>query len=1242
MSKYNTIQKALNSTDPATFQQICNAYLNHLYPGYLHSVGSVPGKQKTRRGKPDAYIYRKDGKYILSEVTTQDPKNKSGFGKKLTRDVNDLMDIKQHGIEINDVECIVSFAGTSTLGLDINHQLIASAREKGFELSIIGHDSIIPYLMAAGASVAMDLLGILPDTGQIIDRKRFLDLYGRKKIATNLENQLFGRENELKSLLNAFKSKDCILVKGAPGVGKTKLAIEAVEQFISQFPEYTVYYIYQTAGSIIHDLPSYIDPAKKYILVVDDANRQIENLLSVMAKQTLSKDSTIKIVMTVRDYAKETIYRAFGDTDIFELTIDRLSAEEIYQILSAEEPNLESRVKDLIYNVTGGNARLALMALKVYKEQGIDALSGAAEIFEGYFRSIEYENPILADTDTLLTISLLSFFGTVDFTAQSEIKNIVAAGITIEKFISKCLELQDIEIVDVYRDSTAKINEQVLSTYFFYLAIFKKKVIPFSFFVNRYFGDYKNRMRDSFEGACRAFGSEKVFSIAKADLQNYWAAIKEDKNKALDFIDVFGKYFPDYALSAFYSLTQDLHQQESISLHFLIERKFHPATTTARDNDLSTLPQLFYSHDHHIIATAFELSLQYIGKRPGSFKPLFSILLECFTPDWEDFNSGLTRQHLIFDLLVKRVDSESNRFILYYLFEKIALGNFYPKEAYRLNGKDWKMTEGLELLREKYWTFLVMNFSDDKEIAYSILDEYLRTIENFGIVPAHFDLPYFLKIFSQVFSVNDFDDCFYVQKYCRKVRRLKTDLESIGNYKSRYTCKTYEIYQILTWDADLRDTLFEQYQDFAKVEMYKINEILEKLTIRSEAEFLVFYEEALKIINSRFDEPNNVSYGCDILISDLLKHDPQTGFQVINSYLAEGNKLFISPFRITNAIFEIGEDWYIKFYDLLKKNTAYGADEWKYQFLIRLPENLLNEKMVDEVILFFSTCSSGKHFDLEYFERFLKINEEIYLTILTILSQRRVADPTFVFKLPYNFFSKHPDIIEKNLALSKHVYIQQDDIDRHFDVDCEAFELIYSIDQRFLLEYLDLRNEEYRPIFTHNSRHFFKLWRIQGIEAGIYDALLYFLKNKDWYRNEYVANTFFSNLSDESSMSTLHILQKIISNFPSDPDAINMSVYISRNCIGKYYGSLIQHYLKINPDFELFEKIEWNNNHFSSSGNAIWSDYRIIELQKVKTAIQELNEPVKYYLHVQLLEKRMEWEETRSAQERKDIYRGFR
>lgn len=1242
MSKYNKIQEELLRTDQATFQQICNAYFNYSFPGYLHSVGSVPAKQKTRRGKPDAYVYQKNGKYILSEATTQDPGKKSGFNKKLTGDLNDLMNVKQHGIEVSDVERILLFINTSTLPVAINHNLVKTAEENGFQLLIIGNNSLIPYLMSAGAAIANDLLGIVPDTGQIIDRSRFLDLYGRKKFGTTLENELFGREEELKSLLHALKSNNCILIKGAPGVGKTKLAIEAVAQYISQFPAYTAYYIYQTAGSIIYDLPAYIEPGKKYILVVDDANRQIENLLPVIAKQTLAKEGEIKIVMTTRDYAKDTIYKAFSETEIFELAVDRLSAEEIYQILSSEESDLETHIKDLIYSVTGGNARLALMALKVYKEKGIEALSGAAEIFEGYFKSIENDNPVLNDKEALVTVALLSFFGTVDFTAPREIENVKSFGIKIENFISKCLELQDIEIVDIYRNSIAKINEQTLSTYFYYLAVFKKKIAPFSSFIDTYFGEYKNRMRDSFEGVCRAFGSQKILDIAKPDLQSYWVSNKKDKNKALDFIDVFGRYFPDYALSTFYALTQELPQQEPISLNFLIERKFHPETNTDRDKNLSYLSQLLYSSNPHTIATAFELSLHYVEKRTNSFKPLLSIFFDCLTPNQTDFKNGLARQHLIFNLLTNRLNTEANKFLLYYLFEKIALANYYPKEAYRQNGNDWKMIDELECLRRKFWLFFIAHFNDNKEISYSILDEYLRKIENFGIVLNHFDLPYFIEIFSTMFLVNDFDDCLYVQNYCRKVERLKSDMEIIEYYKTKYQCRPYEIYEILTWNDDLHSKLFQEYRDLTKVETHKANEILEKLRIRTETEFRTFCEHVEKIKNSRIKMLKGISYGCDILFADLISNDPQTGVALIDNYLYHGNKLFILPYRITNSIFEAGEDWHVKFHEVLKKNTAYGADDWRYEFLIRLPENLITDKMCDEIILLFTTCSTAKHFNLENLERFLKINKELYLLILKILSQRRVDNPDFKYTLQYNFFSKYPDIIYKDITLAKKVYIQQDDIDRNFDLDCEGFELIYAVDKNFLIEYLDLRNEQYRPIFLHNSRHFFKLWKIPGIEDGIYDAMLYFLEHKDWYRDEYVANTFFSNLSEEAMLSTLNILKKIVSNFPDSFDSINMAVYISRNCIGKYYGSLIQHYLKTNPDPDLFKKIEWNNTHFSSTGKAIWSDFRITEIQKVKAAIQELNEPVKYYPHALFLDTKIEWEEKRSEEERKAIYRGFR
>lgn len=1242
MGKYNEIQEELLRTDQATFQQVCNAYLSYSFPGYLHSVGSVPGKQKTRRGKPDAYIYTKNGKYILSEATTQDPGNKSGFDKKLTADLNDLMNTKHHNMDKSDVESIVLCVNTNTLALSLNNKLVRVAKKNGFHLLVIGHDSIIPFLMSAGASVTKDLFGISADTGQIIDKRRFIDLYAKKKFATTLENELIGREDELESLCRALEHNACLMIKGAPGVGKTKLTMEVVEQFVSQFPAYIVYYIYQTAGSIIPDLSSYIDPSKKYIFVVDDANRQMDNLLPVMASQTNAKDGAIKIVMTVRDYAKEAIHSVFRETDIFEFAVDRLSAEKVYQILSSEDPDLGMQIKDRIYTVSGGNARLALMALKVYRERGINALSDAAEIYEGYFKSVEDDKPILGENETLKILCLISFFNTIDFTDQSEMLNIKSSGIKIEVFISKVLELQYLELVDVYGNSTVKINEQTLSTYFFYIAVFKKQIVPFSFLINKYFERYKNRMGDSFEGACRAFGTRKVFDIVKSDLQSYWMSCKDDDKKALDFIDIFGKYFPDYTLSRFYSLTQNLPQQGDISFSFLIERKFHPTASAERDNNLSCLPLLFYSKDKHIISTAFELSLEYVRKRINSFKPLLSTFFECFSPELADYENGLVRQHLIFDLLVNKLDGELNKFILYYLFERIALANYYPREAYQLNGKETKLIDGLESLRSKYWSFLIENFWNNKEISHSIIDEYLRTIGNFGIVLNHFDLQFFLKIFSGLFSVKSFDDCFYVHEYCRKVKRLKSENESIEFYRSKYKCKPYEIYEILTWDDELHSKLFLKYQDLVKVEAYKVNEILEKLRIHDEVEFWSFYDHAIKITGSRIKGRKNIGYGCDILLADLIKNSPETGINLLRAYLKDGNKLFILPLRITDSIFNAEAPCHLMYYDLLKRSTAYGADEWKYQFLIRLPENFVTAQMADEVIMFFSTCSSPINFFPEHFDKFQKIKNSLCFDILRILCQRRIDSPEFEYKLQYDFFKKFPLFIDEDLGLSKVVYIQQDDIDRHFDFDCDGFALMYNIDNNFLVEYLQAGDGEYRPIFINNSRQFFKLWKIPGIETGIYNVLVYFLEHSNWHRNEYIANTFFVNLDEAAILSTLNILKQIVSDFPTNFDAINMSVYIARNCIGKFYELLIQHYLKINPEFELFKKVEWNNNHFSSSGNAIWSDFRITELEKVKAAIRELNETLKYYSHTLFLDKKIEIEERRGEQERKEIYRGFR
>ncbi|HEX8334670.1 MAG TPA: hypothetical protein VF622_18745, partial [Segetibacter sp.] len=65
MSKYTLITAKLKIVNEARFQLICNNYLAREYNADLKSPGTVVGKEKTRKGKPDAYIRFDDGSYLL-------------------------------------------------------------------------------------------------------------------------------------------------------------------------------------------------------------------------------------------------------------------------------------------------------------------------------------------------------------------------------------------------------------------------------------------------------------------------------------------------------------------------------------------------------------------------------------------------------------------------------------------------------------------------------------------------------------------------------------------------------------------------------------------------------------------------------------------------------------------------------------------------------------------------------------------------------------------------------------------------------------------------------------------------------------------------------------------------------------------------------------------------------------------------------------------------------------------------
>ena len=66
MAIISRIENALLQIDGALFQELCNRYLYYIYnPNSINPVGSVIGKEKTRKGTPDTFFVNPEGKFRI-------------------------------------------------------------------------------------------------------------------------------------------------------------------------------------------------------------------------------------------------------------------------------------------------------------------------------------------------------------------------------------------------------------------------------------------------------------------------------------------------------------------------------------------------------------------------------------------------------------------------------------------------------------------------------------------------------------------------------------------------------------------------------------------------------------------------------------------------------------------------------------------------------------------------------------------------------------------------------------------------------------------------------------------------------------------------------------------------------------------------------------------------------------------------------------------------------------------------
>jgi len=486
------IEQKLIAIDPAGFQNLCDAYLLLRETEYssFNRTGSQLGKQKTVLGTPDSFIRLSENKLAYIEFTTQS----DSIVSKICNDIDKCLDSSKTGVERTHVyQIIVCF--NSRLTVSEETQIQSYAKAHNIRVELIGIDTLAIEILSKYLLLSRDFLDIPIDTGQILPFYKFIAEYNNKasQLSTPLDNKFLNRDKELEEILYHLEFEDLLILSGAPGVGKTKLGIEAINKFIQSNSSYQSYAISKKDIDIFEDLKIQIKSDRNYILLIDDANRQLSNLSQILGIFKEVRKGELKIIITVRNYALYDIYKVSYNFKSHTINILKFTDEEITKILESESFNIKNpKYQRKIVEISDGNVRLAVMGAKLAQEKQTDFLWGdASDLFDSYFNSFLADFDLFENKTLLKTLALVSFFFTINRENKKFIVTILDLfEIDYYEFNEAIEELHKRELIEVQYNH-ARISEQVIATYFFYKLFIKDDNLPFHKLIFNFYTELK-------------------------------------------------------------------------------------------------------------------------------------------------------------------------------------------------------------------------------------------------------------------------------------------------------------------------------------------------------------------------------------------------------------------------------------------------------------------------------------------------------------------------------------------------------------------------------------------------------------------------------------------------------------------------------------------------------------------------------------------------------------------------------
>jgi hypothetical protein len=1236
---YSLLENAIYKIDAGPFQKMVEYYLLRNFKGELAMPGGMEDKDKTRTGRPDIYMLLETKRYLLCEVTTRD--DQSGqYEEKLKTDLQDCLDFEKLRLENGEVERIV-LATNGSPSITLRKELEAMVKPHGITLQVLMFKRLVEFFYHEGRVWARDNLSVPFPTGQILEKTDFLRLYGKNQIAAPLDNPLHGRETELEHILGAIEKHEIVVLSGKPGVGKSRLALSAIDAYMLKYPAYKSLFVVTTGESISEDLTSFIEPGKRYIVLIDDANRQLESLRPALAK-AMNDNIHVKYLLTVRDYAKQDLRPYLRDRDTETLTLNKLEEDIIHRILyQAPFGMTDNLVRNRIVQVAKGNARLAIMAADAYMNaQDINVLDDTSKIYEEYFKSVIEDRDILNDRQTVLVLGMLSFFQSLD--SEKEETDLILAdfGIAVADYNRIVHALNELELIEHRFGNVAKIADQVMGTYFFYLCFIQKKYYSPDKLLQTYFNGYDWRVKDTFIPAILAFGKQKVIGSPPRMLMNFLKSAKGNKELEDKFLDMFALYLPDYLFAHIY---ETLEQTPESTDEYQFDNHYKNSQPSIYDQPLRQL-ELFYEGSNKHFITALDLAIAYVDKHRGLLEVLLHELRSHLNLGDEEVRAKCQKIIGLYEhLLLKVPTSFPHKVLFYYGMQKVLLTDSFPIVVYEKRQGKFEFRPAFAELRSRFLAVLEQNFEVDRDLIFDLLMDYIEPMERRYLRYLELDQPQIISLTQKCLTPARLDDTYFVQEYINVLLdRGIPLLPELKIIQKRFVNRDYAIIRDLAADRNAERKQFRDYDDFSTVAERRINYVKKHVKLRSEKELKRVLTTIKRFKEFKYWHKKHIEQGFAWALESAFDHDISLGFKLLILYLQQNNPVRFNPVRLFNTIFNADVMHAARLYDIIFSHEYQEKETWLDSFYEFYPIGAVTTDIIEKMIAHFEAREKGYELHLAWFEKYENIQVGTIGRIAELLYNKRQNDKEFVYKLEYNFFSEYPFLSENKLEFAKKLYLDQEDVNPSFDPYANGLFFIMKHDSNFFTNYIDLRIEKYKKHFTAPRNMLNKVWEFEEAPTLTYDALVKFSEvSLSSIGMEDFGGALFMQLKPEAQLVAMPVLEKLLTAFPKDRKMVDLVMSIGRQYLPKdLYSQLIQIWLSVNSALEDFERIDWTNHHFDYA-NGLPGNQKKRNYEWVINAIEAMPENYKYSRHKLSLQARIERDERSVAEEVKLMYRGL-